>query len=221
MKLTISELLSKLDLMLEQTTVYATGAFGASIGNFPAQAKRYADNMYNAVYKEDINAGKTKAYAEQDAETWRQKVYATAKIKPSFAFDCVGVVKACAWSWEASPNSVYGGAVYESNGFGDWGSGSGSDDIITHCTDVSTDFTKIIAGEMLWKNGHVGIYVGDGMAVECTTAWDNKVQRVECWNVKKTGRGTRWTKHGKLPFVNYGAQPEIICPVCKSHFILK
>ena len=103
------------------------------------------------------------------------------------------------WGWNADRNSVYGGAVYKSNGIGDWS----TEKFIEECTDVSEDFSNILPGELLWIKGHVGIYFGDGMAVESTTAWEDKVQKVECWNVKKTGRGREWTKHGKLPTVEY------------------
>ena len=183
----VSDFLKQLDLALKSNTVYGSGAFGASIGNFSSQLDRYYKNTYN-------KCGKT--YAD--------KLKTAAKTKPCYAFDCVGLVKGILWDWNAKAEDIYGGANYESNGVPD--AGAGSSGLISYCKDVSTNFSNIIAGELLWLDGHVGVYVGDGMAIECTTAWDDKVQKVECWNVKKTGRGRSWTKHGKLPWVDYTSQ---------------
>ena len=56
--------------------------------------------------------------------------------------------------------------------------------------------------------GHIGIYVGDGLAVECTPAWKNCVQITAC-NCSKSGYQRRnWTKHGKLPYVTYSGAAE-------------
>ena len=38
------------------------------------------------------------------------------------------------------------------------------------------EITSKELGEMVWMDGHVGIYIGDGLAVECTPSWANKVQ---------------------------------------------
>lgn len=183
----VNDFISKLNKALNSNTVYATGGFGASIGNYPSQLDRCYKNTLN-------KCGKT--YAE--------KVKTAAKTKPCFAFDCVGLIKGILWGWDAKSDDIYGGANYESNGVPD--AGAGSSGLISYCKDVSTDFSNIIAGEMLWLDGHVGVYVGDGMAIECTTGWDDKVQKVECWNVKKTGKGRKWTKHGKLPWIEYDSQ---------------
>ena len=193
---------------LGSNTVYATGAFGASIGNFSSQAQRYYKNMYNAVYKEDIAAGKSQDYAKKDAEVWGQKVLTAAKTKPCFAFDCVGLVKGILWGWDAKADDLYGGADYESNGVPD--AGARSDGLISYCKDVTANFSNIVAGEMLWIDGHVGIYIGNGYAIECTTGWNDKVQKTVVTNIKKAGtgeHGRKWTKHGKLPWVEYSVTP--------------
>lgn len=180
--------LQKLNLALNSNTVYGSGAFGASIGNFPSQLDRYAKNTLNRC-----------GSAEE------QKLRNAAKNPPCWTFDCCGLIKGVLWGWNATASSIYGGAVYQSNGVPD--AGAGKSGLISYCKDVSTDFSNIVVGEMLWLDGHVGVYVGDGMAIECTTAWDDKVQKVECWNVKKTGRGRKWTSHGKLPWVEYDVTP--------------
>ena len=74
--------------------------------------------------------------------------------------------------------------------------------MIQVCREVSTDFGNMQPGELLWTKGHVGIYVGDGNAVECTPAWENGVQITVVKNIKE-GTGHNWTKHGKLPYIRY------------------
>ena len=63
----------------------------------------------------------------------------------------------------------------------------------------------MVIGEAVWMSGHIGIYIGDGLAVECTPKWENKVQITAVGNIgSKSGYNTRrWTKHGKLPYVDY------------------
>ena len=122
--------------ILNLNTTYATGAFGASIGNFPAQLERYCKNSPDL------------------AKTIRER----AAKPPCFAFDCVGMVKGILWGFTGKADSVYGGAAYESNGVPDFGTG-----IIDKCSDVSKDFSKIVPGELLWMSGHVGIYIGNSI----------------------------------------------------------
>ena len=64
----------------------------------------------------------------------------------------------------------------------------------------------MVPGEGLWGPGHWGLYIGDGLAVECTPAWKNGVQITAVGNIgTKAGYNTRtWTKHGRLPYVDYG-----------------
>lgn len=182
-------------LALKQNTTYATGAFGASIGNFPDQLKRYCDNspdLANLIRKRAANP-------------------------PAFAFDCVGLCKGILWGFSADPKRVYGGASYKSNGVPDFGTS-----IIDKCDDVSTNFSQIQTGELLWMSGHVGVYIGGGYAIECTSAWECKVQKTVVLNIRKAQSGERgrtWTKHGKLPYVEYNeVKPVITCPCCGARF---
>ena len=79
-----------------------------------------------------------------------------------------------------------------------------ADGMMALCENVSTDFSNIEVGELLWMSGHVGIYIGNGQAVECTPAWKNGVQVTTVLNVKP-GTGREWMKHGKLPWITYDA----------------
>lgn len=111
-------------------------------------------------------------------------------------FDCCGLVKAVAWNF---PNTVY-----TSNGVKDY-----SDQTMWEaCTDKSQSFTQIQPGELLWMQGHVGVYIGEGKAIECTGSWEAKVM-ITCVQNMGTISGLharRWTGHGKLPFIEYTGQ---------------
>lgn len=73
------------------------------------------------------------------------------------------------------------------------------------CSNLSSDFSKIEVGELLWTEGHVGIYIGNGLGVECTPKWENGVQITAVGNIGvKPGYYTRtWSKHGKIPYASY------------------
>ena len=120
----------------------------------------------------------------------------------TFGFDCVCLIKGILWGWRGNAALPYGGAAYRSNGVPDLG----SNQIITVCRDVSSDFGspgRLSVGELLWLPGHVGIALGDGLAVECTPDWRNCVQ-ITSVNCARAGYSRRnWVKHGKLPWITY------------------
>ena len=121
--------------------------------------------------------------------------------KEYFGFDCVCLVKGILWGWNGDASKKYGGAVYQSNGVPD----ITEEQMINACSGVSSDFSSLVPGEFLWMQGHCGVYIGDGLAVECTPKWDNCVQITAVGNLgAKSGYNSRtWTKHGKLPYVEY------------------
>jgi hypothetical protein len=124
--------------------------------------------------------------------------------KDTFGFDCVCLIKALLWGWQGDEKQNYGGAKYCSNNVPD----VNEDGMIRACTEVSSDFKKIAVGEVLWTSGHIGVYIGGGMAVECTPIWGDGVQITAC-NCDKAGYNRRdWVKHGKLPYVTYEEEAE-------------
>lgn len=145
-------------------------------------------------------ANKTRWKQEQ---TYNRRSDRAAKINAAradtFGFDCIGLVKGLLWGWNGDPNKRYGGTVYASNGVPD----IGEDQLIGICSGVSTDFSAVEVGEVVWQPGHIGVYVGDGLAVECTPKWSDGVQITAC-NRSVAGYNRRnWVKHGKLPYVTY------------------
>lgn len=79
--------------------------------------------------------------------------------------------------------------------------------MIAKCSQVSTNFSNVQVGEFLWMPGHCAVYIGDGLAVEATPKWENRVQITAVGNIgTKPGYNTRtWERHGKLPYIDYSA----------------
>ena len=173
-----------LDVANNHKTLYVLGCIGAPMTS--ANRDRYSSNLsYN-----------------RQAERLAKIKAATAD---TFGFDCVCLIKSLLWGWDADTGHVYGGSDYASNDVPD----IDANQMIRVCSDVSTNFSNIQIGEAVWMEGHIGVYIGDGLAVECTPRWDDGVQITAVHNIgKKAGyNGRSWTKHGKLPYVTYEAAP--------------
>lgn len=172
------------DIANNYKTLYVLGCFGAPMNS--TNKKRYtSNNAYNKSRAKIINA------ASSD----------------TFGFDCVNLLKGIFWGWNGDKNKTYGGAKYASNGVPDVNANGMFD---KYCTDKSSNFKNIEVGEFLWMEGHIGVYIGNGLAVECTPIWKNKVQITAVGNIgKKSGYNTRtWKKHGKSVFLDYAKKPE-------------
>ena len=170
-----------LDVAQNYKTLYVLGCFGAPMT--AANKKRYTQ---------------THSYNKQTART---KMINTASAD-TFGFDCVNLIKGLLWNWCGDKAKTYGGASHAVNGVPD----IGADTMITKCKNVSTTgWANMEVGEALWVKGHIGVYIGNGLAVECTPAWKNRVQVTSVGNIgAKAGYNTRtWSKHGTLPYVTY------------------
>ena len=139
------------------------------------------------------------------AQSYNAKATRKAKINASgsdtFGFDCVNLIKGILWGWCGDKTKNYGGAKYASGGVPD----TNANGMIKLCKNVSTDFSSLAVGEALWIEGHIGVYIGDGLAVECTPNWKDGVQITAVGNIgTKSGyKSRKWTKHGKLPYIEY------------------
>ena len=165
-------------------TIYMYAAYGFQVNDSTIASK--AEQNLNGWYTAK-NIAKLRAVANQHPPTW--------------GFDCVNLIKALLWGWWGNPEKKAGGAVYASNGIPD----TNADGMIKRCSGVTDDFSHIEIGEAVWMSGHIGVYIGDGLAVECTPRWADGVQITAVHNIgKKAGyNGRTWTKHGKLPHVQY------------------
>ena len=171
--------------------MYACYGFQVNTTNIANKSKQNLNGWYTPA-----NIAKLQAVANQTPPTW--------------GFDCVNLTKGILWGWTGDETQSLGGAKYGANGVPD----TNANGMIGRCKEVSTDFSRIEVGEGLWLEGHWGVYVGDGLAVECTGRWTNGVQITSVWNLgKKSGyNGRYWTKHGKLPWIAYSGEVDNVEP---------
>lgn len=99
--------------------------------------------------------------------------------------DCSGLIKGILWGYPK--NGKYG-----SNGVPDVNANT----MIKKCKNISSDFKNISSGEMVWLQGHCGVYIGNGKVIESSPRWENGVQITKLSDRK-------WLKHGFLPWVEY------------------
>ena len=177
--MTAKELADRCKMLATQyKTLYVMGCFGAPMTE--KNRKRYADN--HAYNRQKSRADKIRQADEN-----------------TFGFDCVCMIKGLLWGWRGDNSKTYGGAKYKANGVPD----SGADSLFRKCGEQSEDFSCVEIGEAVWLEGHIGIYIGDGLAVEASPKWADGVQITAC-NREKEGYHTRtWSKHGKLPYICY------------------
>lgn len=163
-------------------TLYVKGGFGA-----PASAKnktRYSNSYaYNKKRADKINACTPDTYF----------------------FDCCGLAKGILWGFSANPNAVYGGAEYASNGVPDY-----NEDGFRRISNTTTKWEGIPIGAGLYMKGHMGIYIGSGLAVEASPIWKDGVQVTAVGNLGNVdGYKTRtWECWGKIPYVFYEEAPK-------------
>lgn len=109
--------------------------------------------------------------------------------------DCSGLIKACFWGYPS--NGVYQKNLKDMN----------ADTMIKQCIHVSSDFSRILPGELVWIKGHIGIYLRDGVVIECTPKWKNGVQLTYLNNgINQNIYGLherKWSKHGKFKYIDY------------------
>lgn len=157
---------------------------------------KYAKGTFGQKATDSVIDQKTKQYPK-----WYTKSRAAslkALSDDTRLFDCVGLIKGVVWGF---PDTIY-----TSNGLPD----VSDQKIWEMATDKSTSFSSIEVGELLWLQGHVGVYIGEGKGIECTASWAGKVQVTAVANIGSIpGLNSRkWTGHGKLPFITYGNAPK-------------
>lgn len=176
------------DLEKRYKTCYMLGCWGM---------KTTKSNIDQAVARTDVNNApyKTSAYSIQDT---------------GWMFDCVCLIKSVLWGFNGNESKPRGGgASYGSNGVPD----IGADSMIKKCIEVTTDFSNIEIGEAVWMTGHIGVYIGDHKVIECTPRWNIAPHGVKITNLGNhgvyTGWSRTWTKHGKLPYIEYIKEDEL------------
>ena len=139
-----------------------------------------------------------------------------------FSFDCWNLVKAILGGWTDNRTKGY----YVSPKDFPTGDVDGYH-LLMQCTNRSKDFSQLKQpGTYLYlsTSPHAGVYIGDFQyqgetfnVVECTGAWESKVQYTYVDSkggryLYKNGPKNKysWTDYGLLPYVNYNATPEPI-----------
>lgn len=150
----------------------------------------YANGTFGQCATMSVIQNKSTQYPKQ----YTNNVIDTLLLLPDDArlFDCCGLIKGVLWGF---PNTIYtSNGVPDINDQGFW----------DKAVEKSTDFSKIEIGELLWLKGHVGVYIGDGKAIECTNKWTQNVLISTVGNIAKGKNQRTWTGHGKLPYITYG-----------------
>ena len=179
-----------IDVAKNRKTLYVMGCFGAPLNS--TNKNRYINNGAHGKYNAQVS----------------RKAMINAASSDTFGFDCVCLIKGILWGWSGNASKIYGGATYTSNDVPD----ISADQMIKVCSGVSTTgWDNMVPGEAVWCSGHIGVYIGGGLAVECTPRWSNNVQITAVGNIgNKAGYNARvWTKHGKLPYVDYSDQNSV------------
>lgn len=186
----VDDFLMRLKMATGKKTLYVKGAFGAPAS--AANKQRYATSN-------DYNKNRAQMILGASSDT--------------FFFDCVNLIKGILWGWVGDVNAQYGGAIYASNGVPD----IGEDEMILRCKNVSSDFTDPVPGAMLWNPGHAGVYIGDGLAIECTPSWKNGVQTTSVGNMGRAAGypSRKWASWGLLPYVDYD---KVVGPTSQEEF---
>lgn len=171
-----------IDIAKKYKTLYVLGCFGAPMNS--TNKNRYTKNY---------------SYNSED----RRRIKILNSSSDTFGFDCVCLIKGILWGWNADTSMTYGGAKYASNNVPD----VGADEIMDYCYDVSNNFSNIQVGELVHTKGHVGIYIGNGLAVECTPIWEDGVQITAVSGMAYTDEYNvrKWDNHGKLKFIDYSS----------------
>ena len=178
MAMKVNDFLERIRQLPQLKTLYVKGGWGAPLNSYN---KKRVINAYDYNYQR------------------RAKIEAASA--DTFAFDCCGIVKSVLWGFSADPSKSNGGAQYKANGVPDLSEAG----FLRVCTYVSNDWSKIIPGACLFMDGHMGIYIGDGKAVEATPIWADGCQftRVNNITAKGRGNGRTWSKWGLIPYVDY------------------
>lgn len=198
-KITTSKQLieAALDVAKNYKTLYVMGCFGSPMT--ASNKKRFTTNH-------EYNKGGARTAMINAAST------------DTFGFDCVCLIKGLLWGWSGDKNKSYGGAVYASNGVPDIDVSG----LMSKCS-PSTNFKDIQPGEVVstLPESHIGIYVGDGLVVECTPRWTNGVLISNLGNLPEYKRGSYrlWTNHGKLPYISYTELPKPLSSFKKNDVV--
>ena len=185
--MTSKQLIDKAALATMQNTMYVLGGWG-QLATSKNKAKAISQYAYNKKRKDAIESAPYR--------TW--------------FFDCVCFVKSLCWGWSANYCSTNGGAVYASNGVPD----TTEKGLLNMCGanvwDIN-DKSHLVPGCLMYMNGHVGLYAGEGKVIECSPA---------CGGVRVTQvTYQQWKCYGMFEFIDYGNDTPQPTPAPVENFV--
>ena len=129
-------------------------------------------------------------------------------------FDCIGLIKCFLWFDYSSSNAKYYGVTapdWDANGYFNSAKEKGP---------ISTIPEE--KGIIVFQNDHVGVYVGNGVVIEATASWNNKVQK-SYFKGNHSGlyKRTSWTHWFKLPQLSYDKDTSVPIKVGDNVQVLK
>lgn len=145
-----------------------------------------------------INA-KVKQYRARYSAAYIEKL--KKLIGKAFGWDCCGLIKGILWGWDGVKNVPYSvNGVPDTNVMGFYQRGENK----------SSDFSKIVPGAAVHLQTHVGIYIGNGLVIEATSAWESRVMITALANTGGVAgyRSRRWDSWYTLPWVDYSDAAE-------------
>ena len=151
-----------------------------------AYAKKwgYVYGTYGEVLTESILTAKASQYPEQ---VGNNEEFIRSHWLGVRTADCIGLIKGYAWY-----NCDTGQIDYRSNGVMDMG----SDSMLDMATEKGTiDTMPDIPGIAVWKDGHIGVYVGDGQTIHAANT--------ELGVIMTPLEKSSWTHWLKIPYISY------------------
>lgn len=155
---------------------YLYGANGEILENYD-QAYRMCQTLW------ELYPSHFEKYVTQQGYSFENLV---DHVKGKKVYDCSSLVLACS-QCEGNIMDFYVQRDYSS---------AGIRDLLTDITTVSDG----LWGNVLWKPGHVGIDVGNGLIVDCACEF---VDIREFFWYDEDGMKTAFTDSGRLPWIDY------------------